>query len=184
MLLSWQREWLKALSILFSLLPRESKRDCWPQHRAPRTRIPRKDWGDRRGCKYGAMTAGRDCYRFQSRIGTMAKIFPVASDNRKPSGSRPEWRLATSGARVFAAAIASPLVATTQISFSTGMAPLSQSIENTAGSFEELQTRRYKPASIIPNSDLTVPTLFGLYHYRRRVAGNPRGMPLLSCKHH
>ena len=37
------------------------------------------------------------------------------------------------------------------------MAPLSQSIENTAGSLEELQTRRYKPASIIPNSDLTVP---------------------------
>jgi hypothetical protein len=67
-------------------------------------------------------------------MGTIAKIFPVASVNRKPSGSRPEWRLATSGARVFAAAIASSLVAKTQISFSTGIAPRSQSIENTAGS--------------------------------------------------
>jgi hypothetical protein len=67
-------------------------------------------------------------------MGTIAKILPFASVSRKPSGSRPEWRLATSGARVFAAAIASSLVARTQISFSTGMAPLSQSIENKAGS--------------------------------------------------
>jgi hypothetical protein len=70
-------------------------------------------------------------------MGTMAKIFPLASVNRKLSGSRPEWRLATSGARLFAAAIASSLVAKTQISFSTGMAPLSQSIENKAGSLGE-----------------------------------------------
>ena len=53
----------------------------------------------------------------------MAKIFPFASVKRKLSGSRPEWRLATSGARVVAAAIASSLVAKIQISFSTGMAP-------------------------------------------------------------
>jgi hypothetical protein len=66
-------------------------------------------------------------------MGTIAKILPVASAKRKLSGSRPDWRLATSGARVFAAAIASSLVAKTQISFSTGMAPRSQSIENKAG---------------------------------------------------
>jgi hypothetical protein len=77
--------------------------------------------------------ANCDSYRFQSRTGTTAEIFPVASANRKLSGSRPEWRLATTGARVFAAAIASSLVAKTQISFSTGMAPRSQSIENKAG---------------------------------------------------
>src|SRR6516165_7935341 len=102
----------------------------------------------------------------------MAKILPVASDKRKPSGSRPEWRLATSAARVFAAAIASSLVVKTQISFSRGMAPLSQSIENMAGSFEELRMRQYEPASIIQNSAEMVPTLFGLHHYRQRVPGN------------
>ena len=53
------------------------------------------------------MMTGHDCYRFESRMGIMAKILPLASVNRKLSGSRPEWRLATSGARVFAAAIAS-----------------------------------------------------------------------------
>jgi hypothetical protein len=42
---------------------------------------------------------------------------------------------------------------------------------------------RTHPASLISNSDETVPT-FGLYNYRRRVAGNPRGMPLLSWKYH
>jgi hypothetical protein len=41
---------------------------------------------------------------------------------------------ATNVPRVFAAAIASSLVAKTQISSSTGMAPLSQSIENKVGS--------------------------------------------------
>ena len=66
-------------------------------------------------------------------MGTIAKIFPPASVNRKPSGSCPEWRLATSGARLFAAAIASSLVTKTQISLSTGMAPRSQSIEYKAG---------------------------------------------------
>jgi hypothetical protein len=75
-------------------------------------------------------------------MGTIAKIFPPASVNRKPSGSCPEWRLATSGARLFAAAIASSLVAKTQISLSTGMAPLSQSIENKAG----LPRRRFANA--------------------------------------
>jgi hypothetical protein len=75
------------------------------------------------------------CYRFQSRMGTMAKVFPFASVNRKLWGSRPEWRLITSGARVFATAIASSLVSKTQISFSTGMAPFSQSIANNALSF-------------------------------------------------
>src|SRR5262245_52710934 len=51
----------------------------------------------------------------------MAKISAVAPVKRKPSGSRPEWRLATSRARVFAAAIASSFVVKTQISFSTGI---------------------------------------------------------------
>jgi hypothetical protein len=67
-------------------------------------------------------------------MGTIAKIFLLTSVNRKLSGSRPEWRLATSGARVLAAAIASSLAAKTQISFSTGTAPLNQSIENKASS--------------------------------------------------
>jgi hypothetical protein len=75
-------------------------------------------------------------------MGTIAKIFPVASVNRKLSGSRPEWRLATSKARVFAAAIASSLVATAQISLSTGTAPRSQSIGNKAG----LSLRRFADA--------------------------------------
>jgi hypothetical protein len=75
------------------------------------------------GARPGRMMPGGLCQRFQSRMGTMAKIFPFASVNRKLSGSRPEWRLITSGARVFAAAIASSLVSKTQISFSTGMAP-------------------------------------------------------------
>jgi hypothetical protein len=84
----------------------------------------------RRRC---SATVDGDRYRFQSRMGTMAKIFPFASVNRKLSGSRPEWRLITSGARVFAAAIASSLVPKTQISFSTGTAPFSQSTKNKGG---------------------------------------------------
>ena len=48
-----------------------------------------------------------------------------------------------------AAAIASSLVVKTQISFSTGMAPFSQSIENTAGSSEELWTRQYEVACLL-----------------------------------
>jgi hypothetical protein len=72
----------------------------------------------------------------------MAKIFPFASVNRKLSGSRPEWRLITSGARAFAAAIASSSVAKTQVSFSTGMAPFSQSTKNKGDLLsEQLRTR-------------------------------------------
>jgi hypothetical protein len=108
--------------------PAAARRD----HDVRRTGVPGEDRDDCGRVEYGAMKTGCDCYRFQSRMGTMAKMVPVASVNRKPSGSRPEWRLATSAARVFAAAIAWSLVAKTQISFSTGTAPLSQSIENKA----------------------------------------------------
>jgi hypothetical protein len=47
-----------------------------------------------------------------------------------------------------------------------------------------LEGLRTQPASLIPNSDETVPKLFGLHHYRRRAAGNRRGMPLLSWRYH
>jgi hypothetical protein len=63
----------------------------------------------------------------------MATIFPFVSVNRMLSGSRPEWRLITSGARVFAAAMASSLVPKTQVSFSTEMAPFIQSTKNKGG---------------------------------------------------
>ncbi len=36
------------------------------------TRVPGEDRDDCRGIEYGAMKAGYDCYRFQSRLGTMA----------------------------------------------------------------------------------------------------------------
>ena len=50
--------------------------------------------------------------------------------------------------------------------------------------FDPLEGLRTQPASLIPNSDETVPKLFGLHHYRRRAAGNRRGMPLLSWRYH
>jgi hypothetical protein len=63
------------------------------------------------------------------------KLFPSHPSKRKLSGSCPGWRLATSCARVLAAAIASSLVVKTQASLSTRMPPLSQSIANNAVSF-------------------------------------------------
>jgi hypothetical protein len=77
------------------------------------------------------------CHRIQVRIGKTPKIVPVTSVKRKPSGSRPGWRLATSEARDLAAATASSSLAKTQASFSTGMPPLSQSTANNAVSFRE-----------------------------------------------
>jgi hypothetical protein len=70
------------------------------------------------------MMPERDCYRFESRMGIMAKIFPAAASANRKSGSRPEWRFAMSGARVFAAAIASSLVANVQISWNRSFQPI------------------------------------------------------------
>src|SRR4051812_5660377 len=62
--------------------------------------------------------------------GKTPKIFPVASIKRKVSGSCPGWRRATSCARSLAAAIASAALVKTEVSFSTSMPLLSQSIAN------------------------------------------------------
>jgi hypothetical protein len=61
-------------------------------------------------------------------LGKTPKIFPVASIKRKVSGSWPGWRRATSCARSLAAAIASAALGKTEVSVSTTMPRLSQTI--------------------------------------------------------
>jgi hypothetical protein len=70
------------------------------------------------------------------------KIFPVSSIERKLSGSCPGWRVATSCARSLAAAIASAALVKTEVSFSTGMPPLSQTIANNSDSCPHPEPRR------------------------------------------
>jgi hypothetical protein len=107
----------------------------------PHPRAPSSQSWRFRACKptIGANIAGcckHDtrgfCHRFRSRTGNTPKIVPVASIRRKPSGSWPGWRVATTPTLALAAAIASSALAKTEVSLSTGMPPLSQSIANNA----------------------------------------------------
>jgi hypothetical protein len=70
-LLRWRRAWRKVLSILFFVLPSNSRRNCSPRPLVHRTSVLGKDRGDHRRFEYGAMRAGAD---FQSRMGTRRKV--------------------------------------------------------------------------------------------------------------
>jgi hypothetical protein len=91
----------------------------------------------RRPSRSNANVLGSWCHRHAGYrlwplgfLGKTPTILPVASIRRKVSGSCPGWRRDTSCARSLAAAIASAALVKTEVSLSTRMPFLSQSIAN------------------------------------------------------